>query len=249
MLKDPRLSTYICLSRGYHVQELLQTSGSELPLHIYAPKRFYNFADLDHGRRSLRLIMEGFERVERAKLTLFPPPLEHDVTADASELSQSRVSRLQSMEFIVYGPNTTLWCSIPPLFPTFKFPHLAELSCTRCNFGCLSTLLVPTLRRLKLVNISRMRAVHLVEHLRPLCLLEELVLEDVLTGIPEVLDSDYQQAYFPKLRQLAIQDVYATLASLISFATSNTHQQQIYPYCITTPVFYRTIVINSSSPF
>ena len=211
MLRDPRLSTYVCLTRYYHFQELLQTSGSELPLNVYVPNRSFRLADSDDGRRLFKLLMEKFERVERAKLKLagFVLEWEWDATTSESELLRSRVSRLQSMELVIFDPRWSRWNLIPPLFWAFEFPHLTELSCANCNLGCLKTLFVPTLRRLKIVDPSRTRVAHLVERLRPLCSLEELVLENVFVGIHEILDPGYQQTYFPKLRHLAIQDTHA----------------------------------------
>ena len=209
MLRDPRLSTYICLTRDHHLRELLQTSGSELPLNVYMPKRFYNFVGPDNGLGLFKLLMENFERVERAKLKLFGSLLKYDVTGSESEPLQSRVSRLQSMELVIYDYDSR--STVPSLFPAFKFPYLTELSCKNCNFGRLNMLLVPTLRRLKIIDPGWIRAVHLVEHLGPLCSLEELVLENVSFGMPGRLDPGYQQAYFPKLRRLAIQDKHAAV--------------------------------------
>lgn len=204
---EPSLSTYICLTNGRHVRDLLIRSGPVLSLHVY--ERTEHGPDFE----SLKLVMDHFERVEQAKLTLAEPTIESLVSSARSVLPGSRVSRLRSVELC--APGRMAWAAVLQLFQMFTFPRLSAISCTYCRVQNLTPLFVPTLRCLHIIQPTPMQPRDLVELLAPLHLLEELVLVQAFIEFegPDCsrMLAPRQAVSFPHLQHLSIKGSYHML--------------------------------------
>lgn len=203
-LTFPTLSTFICLTRPECVQDLLSRSGT-LPLHVYDP--FGKSPDSDLQPKLCRLILANIERIASADLALVhrlvePKPL--------PELFRTGISPVRSLHLQFWAHPGGWQRPDAPLFPNIDFPHLEQLSCECGHFAVLKRMLLPTLRRLELLNPTNISCKALLTALDSLQALEELSLTGACNGFKgEVRRSDTPAIVLPHLRELFIEQTHA----------------------------------------
>lgn len=198
MLEYHRLSTIICLDRPAIARKLMARCGA-MPITVYT--KGYP------SEQSLSFFAENIEMFFEADVIV---PSGGSLSA-ALSTAKRQASSLHSLtvrpeQSINPAENTA------PLFRTVEFPRLARLRCVGADLRSCTKILTPTLRHLRLDDTVKFRGDVLLNFLRSLGQLEELVLchtcetppkDDQLNLVPR---SSRSVVTLPRLRIISVKE-------------------------------------------
>ena len=122
---------------------------------------------------SCNLVLPYLEHISSASLIFVD-----DTSYPKLQVSKGTVSRALWLESHFWKTCNTG----SPIPSEYSFPELQHLSCRSANITALSNLLVPHLHSLKLVCCTPMHADYLFALLKSMTDLEELVLDEAISG-------------------------------------------------------------------